>query len=634
MNDIELNFVPLSQQGGIATIYRKIVSDSSSLKDDSVFRTKLPVSDGDDDWQQFDVSHDARDGYEKYVFKYDSNPILAVHLIYCELLIILASNSQKVDYYTPSKSIHLKEVLFKRERFSEGDSEIIVRPYYLKSMRLFGFLLDHKFSLKDGHGFNKNTQILSYSLDKAGKPNVFFYRDKKRELQSFSKETLSPLLYDTSLAFSEQFSTVNAKSLDVKKYIVGNGQLATSQFMGIRKSGPYRRVNGEPHYLFVFSEKTRSLARDIYVGLTGKLFPGQFSGLQTMFTLPIHKEIVDHFAVDEFNNNAINDIEKKIVELKSLHQQRRIMIVTVLPKGFKGEEAAFDAYGHIKLMALKNDALCQFATEDTFFEKNKLKWSISNIGLQIFSKLGGAPWLVKPAKSNCLIFGIGSAHQVEEGKITKYTAYTVCLDSSGDFKYIKPLSTSDDESLYLEDLKCNLEKIMSNEESIKYKSIVFHLPYKIRKAEIGAINDVLSKIKREEMEVIVIRVNTKHKFLGFSRHNTAVPYESTYIQLSNTEFLVWPEGLQYGKEVLNKRVSEPLYIDFIQSQNGWETKKDCLQDILNLTGANWRGFNSKAQPISILYPRLIAKFMKEFSHLGGIEDMRIVSAESVAPWFL
>ncbi len=132
----------------------------------------------------------------------------------------------------------------------------------------------------------------------------------------------------------------------------------------------------------------------------------------------------------------------------------------------------------------------------------------------------------------------------------------------------------------------------------------------------------------------MIRINTKHRFLGFSDHNTCVPYESSYIQLSRSEFLIWAEGLQYGKEILHKRVSEPLYVQFLESQENWETKKECLQDILNLTGANWRGFNSKAQPISILYSRLIARFMKEFSHLDDVRDMSIVSAESIAPWFL
>ena len=405
--------------------------------------------------------------------------------------------------------------------------------------------------------------------------------------------------------------------------------------MGIKSNGPYRQINNNVRYLFVFSEKTRSLARDVYSGLLGKLFPGQFSGLNSMFALPIHKDIVEHHLVQTFDTNSIQSIEDRIKELKKNYPQDKICIVVVIPKGFKGVDAAFDAYGHLKLLALRHKSYCQFVTEDTFFKKDQLKWSISNIGLQIFSKLGGAPWLVKPAKSNCLIFGIGSVQEIVDEKIAKYTAYTVCLDSSGDFKYIKPLASSSSEESYLENLKAKLHEVLSNELGEQYKSLVLHLPFKISRNEIQVIKDVVASIRQDDQfEVIIIRINTKHKFLGFSDHNTCVPYESTYVQLSKNEFLVWAEGLQYGKEVLHKRVSEPLYVNFLESIEDWTTKKECLQDILNLTGANWRGFNSKAQPISILYSRLIAKFMKEFSHLENVNDMSIVSAESVAPWFL
>ncbi|MDM7856875.1 Piwi domain-containing protein [Thiopseudomonas acetoxidans] len=634
MNEIELNFVSLFQQSRGGTIYRKIITDSSSFKEKESFRTRLPAHKGAVQWDLFDISFEEREGYEAYVFDYTENPILAVHMIYRELLLVLGSNTSDVNYYTPEKAIRLKEVCFIVERFDEGNAEVIVRPYYLKSKKLFGFLLEHKFSLKDEQPFNKKTQIRSYSLDKSGRPNVFFYKDKKQILDRFLKETLYPLLSKSDLDFNTKFTTLSAEKLDVKTYIVGGGKTATSQFMGIKSNGPYRRLDANPRYLFVFSEQTRTLARDIYTGLTGKLFPGQFSGLDEMFSLPIYKDIVEHHLVTKFNEQSILDIENQVCKLKSSYPQDKIMLVAVLPRGFKGVDSAFDAYGHIKLMALKNNTYCQVVTEDTFFEKNKLKWSISNIGLQIFSKLGGAPWLVKPAKSSCLIFGIGSVQEMEHGNIKKYTAYTVCLDSSGDFKYIKPLSTSDNEESYLESLKNNLSQVMSSEESGRYSSLVLHLPYKISRKEIDVIKDVVSELKKETCEVIVVRMNTKHKFLGFSAHNTCVPYESSYIQLSRSEFLVWPEGLQYGKEVLNKRISEPLYIDFIESKENWETKKECLQDILNLTGANWRGFNSKALPISILYSRLIAKFMKEFSHLENVSDMSIVSADSVAPWFL
>ena len=635
MDDIALNFVPLREQNKRTSIYRKLVSDSSQEKQDADFRVNLPAQENDDEWKLFDVSLVNKDEYEEFECEFSLNSVLTVHLIYQDLLAKLKGCNLGTDYYIPQRGITFKEVYFVTKEFDEGNSEIIVRPYYLKEKRLFGFLLEHKFSLKEGQPFNRNTQILSFSLDKSGKPNIYFYKDKKSEIEGFINDVFLPLLSGSDSNIESEFATLLSKKLDVKTYLVGKGETARSQFMGIKSRGPYRRMDDNVRYLFLFSERTRSLARDIYLGLVGKLFPGQFSGLERMFSLPIHKDIVEHHLVETFDAASIKAVEERVQELKSNFPQDKILILAVLPKGFKGVEAAFDAYGYLKLMVLRNAAYCQVVTEDTFYKKDQLKWSISNIGLQIFSKLGGAPWLVKPAKSNCVIFGIGSVQERLEGNTTKYTAYTVCLDSSGDFKYIKPLSSSSDEDAYLDSLKSNLQQVLSSELGDYYKSLVLHLPYKIRRKEIEVIKEVVSSIREsDEFEVIVIRINTKHKFLGFSNHNTCVPYESTYVQLSKNEFLIWAEGLQYGKEVLHKRVSEPLYVDFIESREEWVTKKECLQDILNLTGANWRGFNSKAQPISILYSRLIASFMKEFSHLESVNDMSIVSAESVAPWFL
>ncbi len=635
MSDIALNFVPLKEQNRSVTIYRKLVEDSSLPKADDDFRVNLPVQEGDDEWRLFDVSKSEKENYESYGYQFSKNSVLTVHLIYSDLLGHMGSAEAEIEYYTPKKAISLKEVRFVTEKYDDGATEIVVKPYYLKSKKLFGFLLEHKYSLNEGEPFNRQTQIRSLSLDKSGKPNIYFYKDKKTVIESFSRDVLAPLMASSPLEIEIEFECLPAKQLDVKTYLVGKGSKAKSQFMGIRSNGPYRLMEDNVRYLFLFTERTRSLARDVYLGLLGKLFPGQFSGLQKMFSVPIHKDIVEHHLVETFDANAIEAVESKVQELKAAHANDKIMLVAVLPKGFKGVEAAFDAYGHLKLMALRNDAYCQVVTEDTFFKKDQLKWSVSNIGLQIFSKLGGAPWLVQPAKSNCLIFGIGSVQERIDGSTTRYTAYTVCLDTSGDFKYIKPLSSSNDESAYLENLKTNLSQVLSSELGDQYKSLVLHLPYKISRNEVDVIKKVVGEIRGDdEFEVIIIRINTKHKFLGFSDHNTCVPYESSYVQLSKNEFLIWAEGLQYGKEVLHKRVSEPLYVDFIESREEWATKKDCLQDILNLTGANWRGFNSKAQPISILYSRLIAKFMKEFSHLKDVDDMSIVSAESVAPWFL
>ncbi len=477
MYKLELNFVPLQNQDQFLTIYRKRVADSSKKKDDTDYRVNLPEKEDGQDWELFDVSLTSKNGYEEFECAFSLNNVLTLHVLYHHLIERIEKSGTNIDYYLPKKSVVRKEIGLIYRKYEEGNSDVFVSLYYLKKEGLFGFLLEHKFTLKDNQPFNRNTQILSFSLDKSGKPNIYFYKDKRAKLYGFSKSILTPLLGDSDLKIEADFFHLDSNKLDVKTYLIGKNNTARSQFIGIKSHGPYRLINDNVRYLFLFSERTRSLARDIYIGLTGKLFPGQFSGLKRMFLLPIEKDIVEHCLVEAFDKSSLDDIQKKIEAIKRSFPNEKVMIVAVLPKGHKGVDVAYDAYGHIKLMALEQDAYCQVVTEDTFYKKGRLKWSISNIGLQIFSKLGGAPWLVKPAKNNCLIFGLGSVQEMTDGEVNKYTAYTVCLDSSGDFKYIKPLSSSSDEDNYLSNLKDSLREVLSSELGKQYQSFVLHLPY-------------------------------------------------------------------------------------------------------------------------------------------------------------
>ena len=244
---------------------------------------------------------------------------------------------------------------------------------------------------------------------------------------------------------------------------------------------------------------------------------------------------------------------------------------------------------------------------------------------------------MKPTHQKCLIFGIGSAHEKDDdGNIQKYTAYTVCIDTTGNFNKIQPLSSSRNQGKYLSQLKEELIKTISNGQNRDIEECVIHVPYKIRRDEIHAIRESVNAVRKNvDFEIKIIKINTQHKFFGFSHHNTKVPYESSLVQLSKIEYLIWTVGLQYGKSMVNRRVSEPLHIEFLYGASGdYDEDKAYLQDIINLTGANWRGFNSKAQPISIYYSKLVADFMKRFGKYESVSNFSVLSQESFNPWFL
>ncbi|WP_323813579.1 Piwi domain-containing protein [Cellvibrio sp. NN19] len=634
MESIKLNFLPVVEQSYKFLIYRKAVENGSTQKEEGFYRTKLPVSEDCEAWALYDVSFEPAQNCEEMECRYSLNGTLSEEYLYRKVRNFLKEADSIYNYKIPENSKY-KEFIFTIENKKTGSVEVIVHPYFLPTSKKIGFLFQHQFNLNQDSRFDRNVQIDSLSLDSNGKPNVFMYRDKESIIHKFVNDFFMRFCSENGFEIESEFHKLTAKELDKKMYMVGGGQISQSQFMGIKNHGPYRRIYEKVGYLFLFSERTRSLGRDVYLGLIGKLFPGQFSGLQAMFGLEINKDIVDHYPIHSFEASQLEEFSDFLDAYKKRNIGQKTILIVILPKGYKGKPDSYDAYGFLKFLSLKSEIYCQFVTEDTFYKKDLLKWSISNIALQIFGKLGGAPWLVKPAKSDCLIMGLGSAHAKVDGRIVKWFAYTVCLDSSGDFKFVKPLSSSNDISDYLNEFKKNLREIFFSEASSSYKTFVLHIPFKIKRDEIDAIKETLASLGAErEIDVVVIRINTMHKFLGFSDHNTRVPYEGSVIKLSSSMYLVWPEGLEHGKEVLHKRISEPLLIDFIEQPKNHDDKDKYIQDIFNLAGANWRGFNSKARPISILYSKLIADFMKDFSHLNEVKDLQIVKAESSAPWFL
>ena len=75
-----------------------------------------------------------------------------------------------------------------------------------------------------------------------------------------------------------------------------------------------------------------------------------------------------------------------------------------------------------------------------------------------------------------------------------------------------------------------------------------------------------------------------------------------------------------------------MHIPFLNLDNskGFDERK-YLQDVLNLSGANWRGFNAKSIPISIYYSQIIAKYTEAFEMIDGYEENSISNDK---PWFL
>jgi len=624
--NISLNFLPLSNSNFTFQIYRRKVIHLEKKEDDKIFKYNLPDETGH--YTSFLISFESFKNFELFTCSSKDTNIELTKCYINKLLIYNIKQSGLRRYIKKNKFndkrvfIDLGEVKEKSTQKIIGNKTIWLEPYYLKTKKEFGYLIDYKFMKSEDYPFNREVQKYSLSLNSDYRSNVNYNIDKFQIINNFIKKYLSKISkINDDVDILNILTDIEADTLNVKEYMFCNNKSNNSQFNGIMNFGPFAEVSSNPVYYYIFKEEHIERARDLLKAINGNTYL-TFKGIEKFKLL---KQSTENTRKIIINNYSIEEINKVIAELKKNKNDNSI-IISIFPKN----EESF--YYELKNKCLQENIPVQNVHIETITNYNTLKWSVGSIALQIFSKLGGVPWIVKPSTQNCLIVGLGQAHKYNRNKkeFDRYFSYSVLVDSSGKFLQIKQLADETDKNNFLARVSNNISKII--EEHKKYKKIIFHIPQKIKREEIENIENKLKQIN-SEIELSIIKINDSPKFTGFNiKENALVPYESSFIKLSNSEYLLWPEGLNYHNRQVLKKYGNPLHISFYYSnhEKDFNEHKKYLQDILNLSGANYRGFNAKSLPVSVYYPKLITNFSKHFNEL----NLNFTANDTKKPWFL
>ena len=636
MNEnIMLSFLELTNSDFTFPVFRK--SYDAGEKDDAVFKYYLPTTDRQDR-DAYAVSFTERPECVQYNAKSTDNINMTKKWL-AELLI------QKANKSLPSTSFFsgthkVPNISFVISAHKEGQSLIQVEPYYLEVTNSFGFLLDYKF--KPFHGYEKSRQekILSLSLASDGSKNKSFYSDKLRYIRNFIEKTIPSLFPimsgDVVVDINKSLMDLPSFLLNEKTYVFKNGE-STIQFQGIKEYKPLMNDVGNPLYVFVFEKSKVNTSRQLVKALRGQEY-STFSGMQDMFGVTFSNDNITSIVVDDYSVESLHSISSQLDKIVVDNPSANIVGI------FAGIKKDFDTinnyspYYTVKSYFLKHGLAIQAVTIEQAIKKDGFKWSISGIALQLFVKLGGIPWKVKPQNKNCLIFGISSAHILDKDKnVTRYFAYSLCFDSSGQYKRLNILGQSNDKMSYISQFSQQIKAHLQEDLDDTIEKCVIHVPYKLKRDEMRCIKDSIDIAKQSHQNIIfsVIKINIINKFFGYSHFNSNIPLAGSCVRLGKREYLMWFEGLQQGSTqvVSAQNISNPVHVQFIYGPDfSEEETKSYLQDIINLSGANWRGFNAKHEPVSTLYPELIAKFAGKFDQYGINLDIGDSALEKV--WFI
>ena len=634
MRKIALNFLPLATDQFSFVLYRIPYAEGlnrPSAGDEQAIRRNLP--DNDDRrfyWTTFgNITGSTRVRCKPYDNNYATLDALRLALIsQCE-----KQFSENEFHIISGIRDHLEIVI---QSYDEGHQAISLEPYLLRSQGKFGFLADFRFHPKEEYRGTRKSLELSLALDSNGQQNRNYYVDRHNQLVQFVEKfhnKIFPLTMpgDDKIDVETSLVDVAQEQLDVKQYIAGTHSEHRSQFMGIKENGPLEKASDDSLLYFVHQEKDIPLSRELYRALRGDTFR-TFPGFERMFGLRLSRDNVKGIAIKNFNQDEIERLRDKISEDIG---NRKVVPVVLTPFSRHDQEQNNEAYWHLKYAFLSKNLPIQVVSTETIAERNKLKWSTASIGLQIFAKLGGTPWKVRLRNARCLIVGIGQAHQIlDDGRIGRYFAYSVLTDSSGVFKEVRVMGESGSEDQYLSEFESSLRSILT-EYSSDFSTFAVHSTFSVRKQELECIARIFNEKQRKDNktgEFVALKFNDRNRFFGFSlSQNSLVPYESTIVSLSDKEYLVWFEGLQYNQPNVKQMIGGPLHVKFIYPDVLTNNmKQSYLQDAINLSGANWRGFNAKSLPVSVYYAQIIAKYLKEFEK----RQFPPIDVGIVPPWFL
>jgi hypothetical protein len=181
----------------------------------------------------------------------------------------------------------------------------------------------------------------------------------------------------------------------------------------------------------------------------------------------------------------------------------------------------------------------------------------------------------------------------------------------------------------------NLRSILLS-GSNQFSRVVVHTSFKLKREEMDAIQETVSEAASgsngSKCRFAVVKVNHKCRFFGINQNvNSLVPYEGTAVKLGFHEYLVWFEGIFPEKPTVSKVYPGPTHLQFMRvSEGSGIREEDLLQDIVNLSGANWRGFNAKSAPVSVFYCHLVADRVHDFHDRG----LPLPEVTLFRPWFL
>jgi hypothetical protein len=412
-------------------------------------------------------------------------------------------------------------------------------------------------------------------------------------------------------------------------------RVGTHAFRALRQHGPFdnsKLALTDGSLLFVFPTGEQDLAHRLAEALLngigtypgfGKLFRVEVPRGQAIKSRTIDSDLRDmgesagayRAGIAEWNREP-RDREPDVAIVLLPHSER-----------FEIVSPYYEAKAAFANLAIPT----QMVTAELLRDERQFQWSVANIALAIFAKLGGIPWAVEaPSGDEDLIIGIGRADVGREGARERHFGYAVTFVNNGIYRQTWSFTPTADESVYEDRLRSAIEAALREDLDRPPSRLVIHLAKQAGLREIEAAQHAMEAVGFD-VPVAFLRLDDS------ALHDIADTDQDTFAPPKGLVAKLGPRRALLQSEELGALgpPDGPLLVAMDRrSTVGEDAFDELVGQVFRLAHANWRGFNAQSKPATLVYGEQLASLV---GHLQDVETWNpdlLRSDLRARPWFL
>ena len=421
---------------------------------------------------------------------------------------------------------------------------------------------------------------------------------------------------------------------------------------GLTQYGPYTKRTfdrNDPSICVICAQhdkgRVEQFVRKLLKGISNSKY---FSnGLEGKFSLGTsHVEV---FTTTADNIDAYKRAIESAIKKKSEEGGRWDLALVQIRQSFQKLDVTKNPYYLGKSLFFLHQVPVQDFTIELINQSDySLGYSLNNMGLACYAKMGGVPWLLKssPTLSHELVIGIGSANIGQERGANNQRIMGITTVFSGDGSYI----VSNTSKAVLPEAYCyaltevlgeTIEKIQKRMNWQKGDTIrlIFHAQLKkFNKEEIRAVCSVIDNYREYQVEYAFLKISENHGLHMFdsatvgAKKGKLAPLRGKTFKLSKYEMLIYLIG---QGELRQHTDGHPRGIILnVHKDSTFKDIKYLSSQLYSFASHSWRSYFPNPMPVTISYSDLIAKSLGWLNQLPGWNDSVMIGKIGQSQWFL